>query len=331
MESTERILALRPDIDDVLRSFLAERRRTVESIDAAATPLVDEIVALIDSGGKRLRPLFCVCGFRATGAEIATPILKAAAAMELLHSMALIHDDVMDASLERRERPTVEARQAALARARGIARPEHVGRSVAILAGDLAAVLADDLMLTAGFAAERLAAALERYHAMRLEMAAGQFLDVSDAGAASGGGVRSPRADRRAAALRGGSYTVRGPLLVGAAFAGASDDVVGALERYAEPLGEAFQLADDIADGDAPPGRGPDVGELVARARAALERATVHPDALDALMVLAERVQASAERPRPGQRHEQRDAPPPDDSNRPVDPAHRPAVGPVGP
>jgi geranylgeranyl diphosphate synthase type I len=299
--SRERILDLRDDVDDVLRSFLAERRRTLEAIDETAVPLVDEIVSLIEAGGKRLRPLFCVCGYRATGAVITPSILRAAAAIELLHTMALIHDDVMDASADRRGRPTVEARQAALAFARGAARPEQVGRSVAILAGDLAAVLADDLLLGAGFPSDRLAAALERYHRMRLEMAAGQYLDVARFGSTPGTAVPDTASRRRAAALRGGSYTVRGPVLVGAALAGAANDAVEALERYAKPLGEAFQLADDLVDGDAPADVDLDViEELVARASAALDPAALHPDAVEALAALADRVAAAAHRP-PGE------------------------------
>jgi geranylgeranyl diphosphate synthase, type I len=294
----ERILALRAAIDDELRSFLAERRRTLEAIDADAVPLVEEIAALVDAGGKRLRPLFCLCGYRATGAEIATPILKAAAAMELLHAMALIHDDVMDESAERRGRPTTEARQAAVARERGAVRPDDVGRSAAILTGDLAAVLADDLMLSAGFATDRLADALHAYHRMRLEMAAGQFIDVVATAVGPVADVRDAPRLRRAAALRGGAYTVRGPLRVGAALAGASEAVLRALERYAEPLGEAFQLADDLVDGDAPPGVGlADIDELGAGACAALDPAVLHIDALEALAELADRVAAGARNP----------------------------------
>ena len=279
----DRILGMTAEVDDVLRRFLAARRRDMEAIDASAVPLVDEVIALIEAGGKRLRPLFCLCGYRAAAGELGPPIVSAAAAMELLHSMALIHDDVMDASTERRGHPTTEARQTEMARARGAERPEDVGRSVAILAGDLAAVLADDLLLNAGFPPERLAAALERYHRMRLEMAAGQFLDVA-----------VPVADeRRTAALRGGSYTVRGPLLVGAALAGGSPPITRALERYGEPLGEAFQLADDLRDGEAPAGVGRvDVNRLAARARDALDPAELPPDALEALSMLADRVAA---------------------------------------
>jgi geranylgeranyl diphosphate synthase type I len=279
----DHLLGLSAEIDDVLRSFLTARRRDMTTIEPAAVPLVDEVIDLVEAGGKRLRPLFCLCGYRAAGGELGTPIVTAAAAMELLHSMALIHDDVMDASTERRGRPTTEARQAERARARGAERPENVGRSVAILAGDLAAVLADDLFLSAGFPPERLSAALGRYHRMRLEMAAGQFLDVA-----------VPAADaRRTAALRGGSYTVRGPLLVGAALAGASALLTSALEGYGAPLGEAFQLADDLRDGDAPPDVGrADVDRLVARARESLNPDVLHLDAVRALSTLADRVAA---------------------------------------
>ncbi|TMK84986.1 MAG: hypothetical protein E6G43_12220, partial [Actinobacteria bacterium] len=119
------------------------------------------------------------------------------------HTMALIHDDVMDGSAARRGRPTVHARQAEAAARRGQAEPERIGTAVAILAGDLASVLADQLLLESGFPPVRLAAALERYHRMRTEMAAGAHLGLIDADADA----------RLLAALKGGSYTVEGPMI----------------------------------------------------------------------------------------------------------------------
>ncbi len=157
--------------------------------------------------------------------------------------------------------------------------PERVGAAVAILAGDLAAVLADQLLLEAGFPPERLAAALARYHRMRLEMAAGQFLDLTDADADA----------RRLAFLKGGSYTVLGPLLVGAGLAGAPEDVETCLRRFGEPLGQAFQLLDDLRDEDGVGGVTlDDVRALVGDATSALDPAVLGAAAAQALATLTE-------------------------------------------
>ena len=134
-------------------------------------------------------------------------------AMELLHTMALVHDDVLDGTTERRGAPTTVPwmSQRAPSLAPGID-PGRFGLAAAILVGDLAAVLADRLLLESGFEPEALARALAVYHHMRIDMAAGQFLDVAGRG-------DDPARTRAIARLKGGAYTVEGPLLVGAAFA----------------------------------------------------------------------------------------------------------------
>ena len=145
-------------------------------------------------------------------------------------------------------------------------------------------VLADRLLLEAGFAPERLAGALARYHRMRTEMAAGAYLAITGAEADA----------RRLAFLKGGSYTVEGPLLIGAALAGASVQVVTRLERYGEPLGEAFQLLDDLRDGDASAGvSDDDARKLIAEAKDALDPEVLVPDAVTALAHLADLVAAA--------------------------------------
>lgn len=273
-------------VEGLLASFLADAREEVAGHDPGATPLVDEVIRVVASGGKRLRPAFCFWGHVAAGGVDGEPILRAASALELLHTMALIHDDLMDGSTQRRGVPSSAVQMAAESRRWGsTVDPERFGDSAAILAGDLAAVLADRLMLSSGFPAPALVRALERYGRMRMEMAAGQFLDVA--------GLAGDRAAAlRAAALKGGAYTVEGPLLIGAALAAAPATVEGALSRFGAPLGQAFQLRDDLQDGEGAHGATPDeVNALVAQARAALDQATLAPAAVDALDALARLVE----------------------------------------
>ena len=277
-------VALQDRIDDVLRSFLSARRLELEWLDPRATGPIDEVIGLFEAGGKRIRPAFCYWGFRAAGGPHGEPILRAAASLELLHTMALIHDDVMDASTARRGRPAVHTSQTEAAARRGHPEPERIGTAVAILAGDLSAVLADQLLLESGFPPVRLAAALERYHRMRIEMAAGAHLGLIGADADA----------RRLAALKGGSYTVEGPLQIGAALAGTSVLVATRLERFGAPLGEAFQLLDDLRDGDATPGATMiDANKLIAEAKDALDPDVLEADAILALGLLADLVGGS--------------------------------------
>ncbi len=272
-------------IDEALRRFLADRRDAFEAVDPDAAAPVEEIERLVLAGGKRLRPLCCYWGYRAGGGADDGSIVQAAAALELLHTMAIVHDDVMDESTLRRSVLSTHVRLARLAEDRGFpGEPRAAGIAGAVLVGDLAAVFADRLLLEAGFPPERLAAALRVYTQMREEMGAGQWLQLSGAG-------HDPARARMVAALRGGRYTVDGPLLVGAALADAPDAAVRGLREFGGPLGEAFQLRDDLEDRDGPPGFSPaDVSALVDRARAALDPSVLGQEACSALAAMAESV-----------------------------------------
>ncbi len=284
---------LRASVDRALDRTLSESRVAMAGLDPLAPLLVDELARLVLAGGKRLRPAICIWGFRASldpGAPVpevdaSSPIVRAAAALELLHTMALIHDDVMDGSPTRRGVASTPAHLAGVAAERGYAvAPDGFGRSAAILAGDLAAVLADRLILASGFDDAALARALAPYHEMRLHMAAGQLVDV--AGLSS-----DPTRARAAARLKGGSYTVEGPLDIGAALAGAPAATREGLRAFGIPLGEAFQLRDDLVDLDQAPGAtSADVNALVERAREALREAPIHPASAVALDELARRL-----------------------------------------
>jgi geranylgeranyl diphosphate synthase type I len=271
----------RSAVDDVLAAFLADRRSELAALDPSSAALVDEIRRVVDAGGKRVRPLLCVLGARAAGPHdgslgVRPTVVRAAAALELLHTFALIHDDVMDGSPTRRGVETTHVRFAS-------GDPgERTGVAVAVLVGDLAAVLAEQLLRTCGAAGLELATALERFDRMRVEMAAGQYLDVI-------GGARD---DARVAALKTSSYTVEGPLLVGTALAGAGPAVEGPLRVFGRHLGEAFQVRDDLVDGDLGAQAEPRLAALVEAAVDALVGAPLEPVAADALRAVAREVGA---------------------------------------
>jgi geranylgeranyl diphosphate synthase type I len=281
MQASPEFAALWARIGRTLDAFLRGAREEMAAVAPDALLPIDEVIRLVATGGKRLRPVFCYWGYRAAGGVDGEPIERAAAALELLHTMALIHDDLMDRSPERRGTPASAFQLADRARQRGSDDPERAGTSLALLAGDLAVVLADRLLLTSGFEPDTLVAALDRYHRMRTDMALGQSLDVA-------GGKADPAV---AATLKGGSYTVEGPLLIGAALAGAPPAVGAALACYGAPLGLAFQLLDDERDGEVTLATDR-VSGLVAQARAGLEAAGLDPDAVRALSALADLVAA---------------------------------------
>jgi len=168
--------------------------------------------------------------------------------MEMLHTFALLQDDVMDRSATRRGRPTAHAVFADSAplhrRARAHDR-EWFGASAAVLASDLAFVWADELLDTASLPADALARARAIFGTLRTEVVCGQFLDLA---ATSDPG--SPQAEvdvRRVALLKSARYTVTRPLLLGAALAPGPDERLACvLRRYGDALGRAFQMRDDV-------------------------------------------------------------------------------------
>jgi len=221
-----------------LQDFLAERRSAAISLDARLGPLVDELESAVAAGGKRLRPQLAAWGYRAGGADLDDPMVRAGAALELLHTFALIQDDVMDRSVTRRGRPASHVVLAAAAQVE----PERFGPSAAILLGDLALIWADQLLAASGFTPERLARAQPVYNLLRTEVTLGQYLDVLAAHSRRVTEAEALTVNRYKTA----SYTVERPIQLGLALAGAPDDLIRAISGYAIPAGIAFQLRDDV-------------------------------------------------------------------------------------
>lgn len=226
-------------LDDILRGYLAERRAGAVALDARLGPLIDELEAAVTSGGKRVRPELVLWGYRAGGAEPDEPILRAAGALELLHTFALIQDDVMDRSATRRGRA---AAHVTLGRA-AEREPEVFGPSAAILLSDLALIWADKLLTTdSGFPPHCLAPALAVYDRLRTEVTFGQYLDVL----AAHSRTVTERDALTINRFKTASYTVERPIQLGLALAGVPAAVLDAVSSYAVPAGIAFQLRDDV-------------------------------------------------------------------------------------
>ncbi|MBB5110036.1 polyprenyl synthetase family protein [Streptomyces spectabilis] len=228
------------EVDARLAAFLDGKARA-----AAGQRLPGEIVEVLSgflfAGGKRIRPLLCVIGWNvACGKGPAGPVVRAAASLEMFHAFALIHDDLVDESDTRRGQPT--AHRALAARHAGRADAGWLGVSTAILLGDLALVWSDELVNTAGLTTRQLADAVAVIDAMRTEVVYGQYLDLL--------ATDKPTTDTgRAmtiARYKTAKYTVERPLHLGAAFAGAAPSLRAALSDFALPVGEAFQLRDDL-------------------------------------------------------------------------------------
>ncbi|MER6671771.1 polyprenyl synthetase family protein [Streptomyces sp. NPDC000983] len=226
-------------VEDRLRSHLADERDHWAEVHEGAVVPVDALAALIASGGKRIRPAFCLTGHLAAGGDPDDPgIVAAAAALEMLHLSALVHDDVLDDSGLRRGVPTVHTRFTALHESHGWqGEARRYGEGVALLVGDLALVYAEELMTHAP------GTAVPEWNRLRSEVMIGQYMDVHAAAEFSA----DPRTSRLIARIKSGRYTIHRPLVVGASAAGRAD-LAPAFEEYGEAVGEAFQLRDDLLD-----------------------------------------------------------------------------------
>lgn len=192
--------------------------------------LVEAVDDLTMRGGKRLRPIVAAAAMKAVDSEAdAKQSAHLGAALELLQSYLLIHDDWMDLDETRRGGPSVYAMM------QSKYDDQHLGASLAILAGDLASAYANEILSTVPFPTEHRERAQAAFWKMQREVFFGQHLDV----------VADPDVERMYD-LKTGSYTVRGPLVLGGMLAGATNDELLAFERFAAPLGVAFQLRDEL-------------------------------------------------------------------------------------
>lgn len=229
--SAQFVEEVRRAVDQDLSRFFDRERARARSLSGDVM-LVEALAQLTMRGGKRLRPAVLVAAYRAVRSDGSIDdVLGACSALELLQTYLLVHDDWMDQDDVRRGGPSVHA-----ALRKEVGQP-HLGDALAILAGDLGCAFAWELLLDARAMTAPSPAVLRAFSAIQREVVLGQQLDV----------MGSPDVTRMHQ-LKTGSYTVRGPLRLGALLAGATEDgdAVRALDAFADPIGEAFQIADDV-------------------------------------------------------------------------------------
>lgn len=237
--------AFRGRVQATLDAFVDEQAVRLAPLGADATRLLAEARQSV-RGGKRLRAAFCYWGYRAVrdvDEEADRALVRACASLELLHASALVHDDLMDASDTRRGRPATHRAFAEAHREdRWSGSPQQYGTAAAILLGDLLLSWADELLRRCGLPLERVAPALDVFDLCRSEVIAGQFLDVS----VQARGAADVDAAMTVLRYKSAKYSIERPIHIGAALAGATPAQVTGLAGFGLPLGEAFQLRDDL-------------------------------------------------------------------------------------
>ncbi|MFI6166729.1 polyprenyl synthetase family protein [Nocardia sp. NPDC051052] len=230
--------AFKARIDTTLARFVAQENDELLTVDPKLRPVAEQIV-VATAHGKRLRAAFCYWGWRAAGQPDSDALIRAAAAMELVHAAASVQDDIIDDSPLRHGVPTA---QIALRTSLG-GRPsaKKSARALAMLVGDLLVASAGHLFLVSGLPAAYLSRARPLWMAMARELIAGECLEILCTGAAP-----DTEESLKVVRYKTAKYTVEQPLLIGGALAGAHPRLSKAFSAYGLPLGEAFQLRDDL-------------------------------------------------------------------------------------
>ncbi|MFB6839710.1 polyprenyl synthetase family protein [Streptomyces sp. NPDC056361] len=230
--------AFKARVDEVVRRYTAEEADRLAAVDPALGPVAEQLEAAV-ADGKRLRAAFCYWGWRAVGQPDSDALVCAAASMELVHAAAVVHDDLIDDSPLRHGRPTAH-----VALRDAVAHHPRVSagaRSLAMLVGDLLMSLAGQLFVTSGLPAAYLGRARPLWAALARDLIAGECLEILHTGAAP-----DTEASLKVIRYKTAKYTVEQPLLIGGALAGAGRRMREGYSAYGLPLGEAFQLRDDL-------------------------------------------------------------------------------------
>ncbi|MFF3485710.1 polyprenyl synthetase family protein [Streptomyces sp. NPDC002701] len=233
-------VAFKARVDEVLRRFVAQEADEFAAIDPVLDPVAGQLEAAV-ANGKRLRAAFCYWGWRAVGQPDSDALVRAAASMELVHAAAVVHDDLIDDSPLRHGQPTAHIALRDTVVRRPGADADTAARSLAMLVGNLLMALAGQLFATSGLPAAYLVRARPLWSVMARELIAGECLEILRTGAGPDTG-----ASLKVIRYKTAKYTVEQPLLIGGALAGASGRLREGYSSYGLPLGEAFQLRDDL-------------------------------------------------------------------------------------
>ncbi len=227
-------------VEEKLRNFFRTKEEELDhwtSIEALRT--IEEYTL---RGGKRLRAILMILGYKMYGGEDEEAITEAATSLELIQSYLLIHDDIMDESELRRGKKTVHRIYEDIHLKNGFGgNPRRFGESMALILGDLANAYAMEILTSSKFPEGLKIDALNKLNEFIEYTGYGQIIDVYSS-------MLDDFSEDDLLLLhkyKTARYTVEGPLILGAILAGRSEEEEK-IRDFAIPIGIAFQLQDDI-------------------------------------------------------------------------------------
>jgi geranylgeranyl diphosphate synthase type I len=235
---------IRKNIDKSLALFLNTVKKDYK-LHLVSPLLFESIREFTLRKGKRLRPLLLVLtykGYAPSSKKISRKLYNASTCMEFLHNFMLIHDDIIDRSNLRRNKPTMhKILERTVAQTRD---PDQLGIDLGIIAGDIVYALAIDAFLSIDGPSERKERALKYFIQTAAFTAMGEFIDTVS-------GVKPVKdVDEKQVflnyTLKTARYTFDCPMVTGAILAGAKDQEIRKISRFGILIGQAFQVQDDI-------------------------------------------------------------------------------------
>lgn len=243
MDVLDKLKEYQETVNPHLEEFFRQKIIKAKKID----PLSEESVSMIKdftmSGGKRIRPALMYYGYLAAGGNKKENIIKASMSIELAHSFLLIHDDIIDKDEFRHGVQTIHERYKDIAKKYfPKTDPVHFGNSMSMITGDLAASMSSEIIFNSDFPPEVIIKALDRLQRIVYETIPGEMIDI----VLEAKGYATEEDVMRMYEGKTARYTFEGPLHLGAVFADNSNELLEGFTKYSIPLGNAFQIRDDI-------------------------------------------------------------------------------------
>lgn len=214
---------LKFDLFEDIREDLNIVEQEMEKFVQTPSPLLTKTSShLLFAGGKRLRPAFALLAGRFHNYSL-EKLLPLAVALEMIHMATLVHDDVVDASLTRRGRPTVKAQW---------------GDRISLHTGDY--LFSKSLILISGYTDKRIPSILAK---VSVQMCQGEIQQLATAY-----NVNQTKRDYFYKIKRKTALLISASCQLGAIAVEAPDNIAKGLSRYGHYLGMAFQITDDILD-----------------------------------------------------------------------------------
>ena len=248
MEIKEYLQEYRKKVDKELEKYF--ELKTKQAVDLH--PLAEEAVGVIKditmSGGKRIRPAIIYYSYLANGGVSNEEIVKTSMSIELAHIFLLIHDDIIDKDDFRHGVPTAHRRYEkkalrVMSHQKVKEDAKHFGTSMAIVVGDMASSMTQEIIFNSSFPSDTIIKALNAMQEIVYRTLPGEMMDVEME-------LRGRADEEEILKMHEGKtarYTFEGPIHMGWVLAGGvSRDNMDNFSKYALPVGKAFQIRDDI-------------------------------------------------------------------------------------